>query len=402
MAIITRYIFRQSFSALMLILASLTGVVWIALALKQLQVVTSSGQDALTFLTLTTLAVPNLIGFVAPIGLLIAAIHVLNRLNGDSELIILTASGATIWWVARPLIALAVLVSLLVTAINFYIMPSSLKRVREMIVEVRTDLIAQVLEPGNFSKPEDGVVIHVRDRTLDGTLLGILFHDARKPKDIVSITADRGRIVKDNGLPYLQMLDGHIVRQADAIGPSEIIRFESYVLELDSFQKREGPISWKPRERFLGELLNPDPEDKRFKRHPGKFRAEIHERFSGPLYPLAFVLIALASVGQAQSTRSNRTQALAAGFVSAVVVRLMGFAANNLVAINAWAVPLMYLVPIAGGLIAVGFMYANAWPKPGPTRMQRITFALEDAFGALAARFKRNRAADGAARTPAE
>ena len=43
---------------------------------------------------MTTLALPNLMAMIAPFSLLIAAIHTLNRLNSDSELIVLTASGA--------------------------------------------------------------------------------------------------------------------------------------------------------------------------------------------------------------------------------------------------------------------------------------------------------------------
>jgi lipopolysaccharide export system permease protein len=101
MGIFARYVFRQAFAALALILASLAGVVWIAVALKQLNLITSQGQDAWTFLIMTTLALPNLVALIAPIALLIATIHTLNRLNGDSELIVLTASGASPWTAAR-------------------------------------------------------------------------------------------------------------------------------------------------------------------------------------------------------------------------------------------------------------------------------------------------------------
>ena len=60
---------------------------------------------------MTSLAFPNLMAIIAPFSLLIAALHTLNRLNGDSELIVLSASGAKIWTGARPLMALALLVS---------------------------------------------------------------------------------------------------------------------------------------------------------------------------------------------------------------------------------------------------------------------------------------------------
>ena len=59
-SIFSRYVFRQAAGALLLILSSLSGIVWIALALRQLEVVTSQGQNAGTLLAMTTLALPNL------------------------------------------------------------------------------------------------------------------------------------------------------------------------------------------------------------------------------------------------------------------------------------------------------------------------------------------------------
>ena len=113
--IFSRYVFRQSAGTLLLILLSLCGVVWIALALRQLNLVTTQGQETWIFIKMTLLALPNLMALVAPLALLVAVIHVLNRLNGDSELIVATAAGATIWNAARPLLVLALLVSMAVT-----------------------------------------------------------------------------------------------------------------------------------------------------------------------------------------------------------------------------------------------------------------------------------------------
>ena len=104
--ILFRYIFRQAAGAVAMILTSLTGVVWIALALKQLNLVTSQGQDTWLLIKMTLLALPNLMALIAPIALLVSAIHVLNRLNGESELIVTTAGGGTIWTIAKPLLAL--------------------------------------------------------------------------------------------------------------------------------------------------------------------------------------------------------------------------------------------------------------------------------------------------------
>ncbi|MEO1694396.1 MAG: LPS export ABC transporter permease LptF [Pseudomonadota bacterium] len=373
MAILTRYIGGQTLAALALILVSLTAVVWIAVALKQLRIVTSSAADTWAFLLITTLTVPNLLSFVAPVALLIAALHVLNRLNGDSELIILTASGGTTWWIIRPFVMIAVVVSAAVLFVNLYAMPYSLRMARDMLLEKRSDLIGQLLQEGKFSTPVRGVTVHVRERSVSGQLRGLLVHDQRNPKELLSVTAETGQIVKADGAPFLLMSNGHIIRQEGLRAPSQIIRFEQYPIELTDFSRKpDGNYSYKPKERFIGELLAPDPNDIRVRRQPGKLRAELHERFSSPLYPLAFVLIAIASIGQAQSTRSNRTKALVAGFIAATVLRLIGMSVNKMVTSDAAMVPLLYAVPIIGAALAMVIIWRNAIPQRGPSLTDRL------------------------------
>lgn len=383
MQIFSRYVFRQTASALLLIVSALSGIVWIALALRQLKVVTSSGSDAWTLIAMTTLALPNLFAFIAPVALLIACLHVLNRLNSDSELIILTASGATIWQVGRPLLLLAVIVAAGVAYVNFHAMPAALKQLRYMVIDVRTNLISQVLEPGAFTSPVDGVTIHMREQTLTGEMRGVLFHDARNPEEVVSVTAARAELVMDGEEAFLQMFNGHIVRQPGPNAAAQLITFESYALSLDSFQRKESKHYWKTKERYLSELTNPEPDDPRFKDDPGSFRAEIHERFSSCLYPIAFVMIALAFMGQAQSTRTNRTQAVMGGFALAALSRLVGLGMNKLVVLDASAVPLMYAPPVLAVLLSAIAIYRNERPVPVAAWRRELSFQLEDTSAAI-------------------
>ena len=196
MTIFERYVFRQAGGALLIILLSLSAIVWIALALRQLNVVTSQGQDVWMLVKMTTLALPNLMAIIAPFSLLIATIHTLNRLNSDSELIVLTASGATVWSAARPLIILSMLVALGVAFVNHLAMPWSMRLLRDYIVQVRTDILTQVIQPGQFSSPEDNLTFHIRERSLNGELLGLIVHDSRDKAQTQSYLAEHGIIVK--------------------------------------------------------------------------------------------------------------------------------------------------------------------------------------------------------------
>lgn len=387
MTIVSRYVFRQAAGALLLILSTLSGIVWIALALRQLNVVTSQGQDALTLFKMTTLALPNLMAIIAPVALLIAAIHTLNRLNGDSELIVLTAAGATVWAVARPLILLAVLVAIGVGLVNHFVMPWSLRLLRQYVIEVRTDLLTQVIQPGRFSSPEPNLTFHIRERSLNGELLGLIMHDARDEKQSQSYLAERGVIVKQEPTAYLMMTDGHIIRRTDRNEPAQIVAFDQYAVDLDRFeQKGDDTQEFKPRERYFSELVDPEPGSWYAQRLPGQLRAELHERFANPLYPIAFVLVALAAVGQARSTRQNRVERLVAGFIGAIACRLAGLAVNNIVVLKAGAVPLLYALPLSAMLLSVIVIVRGA----RPSRTLRVFDHLQDLVTATGRLFSRH------------
>ena len=395
MTIFERYVFRQAGSALLIILLSLSSIVWVALALRQLNVVTSQGQDVWMLIKMTTLALPNLMAIIAPFSLLIACIHTLNRLNGDSELIVLTASGATVWRAARPLIALALLVALGVAFVNHVAMPWSLKLLREYIVQVRANILTQVIQPGAFSSPEEGLTFHIRERAPNEELLGLIVHDTRNKELNQSYLAERGVIVQRPPSNFLVMTKGHIVRRNDKDEPAQIIAFEKYAVDLDQFEKKidEDNDDLKPRERYLSELMYPEATSGSYRKAPGKFRAELHERFANPLYPLAFALIAVAAVGQAHSTRQNRVQQVALAFVLAAALRLGGLALNNIVVTNEAATPLLYALPLSAMLGAIILM-ERARRRLSASRFPGLIFdPIARLFGMLGALIPRWRSA---------
>lgn len=389
MTIFERYVFRQAGVALLIILLSLSGIVWVALALRQLNVVTSQGQDVWMLFRMTTLALPNLMAIIAPFSLLIAAIHTLNRLNGDSELIVLTASGATAWSAGRPLILLAALVAVGVGFVNHLAMPWSMQLLRQYIVQVRTDILTQVIQPGQFSSPEDNLTFHIRERTPNGDLLGLIVHDTRDKAQSQSYLAERGVIVSREPSNFLVMNSGHIIRRTDKDEPAQIVAFEKYAVDLDRFEKKlDDNDDLKPRERYWSQLVNPEPTSETFRDEPGKFRAELHERSSNPLYPLAFALIALAAVGQAHSTRQSAAKQVALAFTLAAALRLGGLALNNVVVLNAAAVPLLYGLPLAAIVLSLATIERarRRLAKPTLTRLfaQRLA-SVSDGLRRLAA-----------------
>ena len=99
---IERYIFRTAALAFLAGLSALTAIIWVTQALRQFDLLTSKGQTILIFFTMTGLTLPSLIAIIAPVALFAGVLFCLNRLNGDSELVVMSAAGISPARLLRP------------------------------------------------------------------------------------------------------------------------------------------------------------------------------------------------------------------------------------------------------------------------------------------------------------
>ena len=145
MSAIDGYIVRATLLAFLLIVVSLTGVIWITQALRGIDLMTGQGQSILVFLGVTGLAIPLLAMVIAPIALLIAVMHTLNRLATDSEIIVMNAAGLSPGRFVRPFLYATCVVSLLVAFLSLYLAPECM-RFAAMQTE-SADVLTNILDP---------------------------------------------------------------------------------------------------------------------------------------------------------------------------------------------------------------------------------------------------------------
>jgi lipopolysaccharide export system permease protein len=164
---------------------------------------------------------------------------------------------------------------------------------------------------------------------------------------------------------------GHIVRRMEGEAAPQIVAFDRYVFDLNQLEQRGEQIEIRrPRERDTYELIAPDPDDPVFKLSPGSFTSELHERLASPLYAFTFVLIVLALMGQAQTTRQNRVNSVVGAFGVALGCRIVGIAEANSVVVHPNLHAILYAVPLAAGLVALFTIARRLYPRP-PSRAVR-------------------------------
>ena len=368
MQAIEKYIFREALVMFLAALLVLTGAIWVTQALREVDLMTSKGQTILIFLRLTLLTIPSLIMILAPVALLIATIYSLNRLNGDSELVVMNAAGMAPARLVRPYLWLAGIVLVLVSVISLWLMPASFRNIRDLVSKVRTDVLTRIVREGQFITLDKGFVFHYRERGNDGSLKGIFIQDRRETDKINTYIAESGTTVESGTQNYLVLEKGSLQRQTLKDRDPAIVQFERYAIDLAQFSRRS-QATYKPRERLTPELIALKPKTAYERAAYGKFRTELHDRFAGPLYALVFALIAFACLGQPRTTRQGRGMAVLLAIVISMTVRGAGFAVSAFAAKSQWAMPLIYLVPLLASALALLSALQPGWTRALRSRL---------------------------------
>jgi lipopolysaccharide export system permease protein len=356
------YIFRTTFGAFLIILFSLTSVIWLTHALRDIDIMTNQGQTVLVFMGITGLIIPQLVLIIAPIALMIAMAHTLNKLANDSEIIVMNAAGMSPWQMFRAFFAAALVVSALVAVLAAYISPKCIRDLRRWAAEVRADLVTNIVQPGRFTTIERGLTFHIRERQPNGVLLGIFIDDLRDPAERATFLAEQGQILKSDKGTFLVLQNGSVQRHPAAEPDPTIVIFDRYAFDLSQFtssaQASSGAqeLNYSPSERYEWELLSPDPKDPVYHKDPGQFPAELHDRLTAPLYPLAFMVLTYAYLGAPRTTRQSRTMSLLSAIAAIATLRFTGFASMVFGVKSPPALALQYVALLAAfgfGLSAI-------------------------------------------------
>jgi lipopolysaccharide export system permease protein len=337
-----RYIFRTTFGAFLLVAISLTMVIWLTHALREVDLMTNQRQTVLVFIGITGLLIPMLLAIIAPIALVVAIGHTLNRLNTDSEIVVMNASGMSPWRIFRPFLMTTLVVSGLVVFLSAYLAPKGLRELRNWAVSIKTDLVINIIQPGRFNTIERGLTFHIRERRPDGHLMGIFIDDRRDPKERVTSLSEMGEIAETARGTFLLLMNGSVHRLEAGKSDPTIVKFERYAFDLSRFTGGATIQNFGPRERNIWDLAFPDPNDPVYKQVPGAFRAELHDRIAAPFYPIAFTVVCFAILGAPRTSRQSREISVIMAIVAAGGLRLAGFACNVFAAQSTLAIFLLY------------------------------------------------------------
>lgn len=324
MTLLQRYFWTQALWPLILSLTALASLALLTQSLQTLDLIVENRQSAVTFFYITILALPQLIAVIMPLAVFMAVLYALNRLNGDSEMIVAKAAGVSPWQIASPVMRLGIYAMIFHLILNLWVQPYSFREMRSEILKVKTDIASQMVRAGEFVTPAQGLTVYAREILPDGAMKDVLIYDERDEAVETMHTAKSGYLTKQENSARLTLENGN-VQQKFPDGEFDLVAFDNYQIDLTDIVAFDTVLRLKASDRYLDELLRPNPREYINRKFQRALAAEGHSRIATPFYNLALVMLALCFMVRGQHQRLGYGRRIMICAATGFTLRLTGF-----------------------------------------------------------------------------
>lgn len=284
-----KYLLRQNLQYFLFIVTILICLVWFSKAIIFLSLVTQNGISLKQFFKLFLLISPWILSYILPFSLLIANILAINNLQQNSEITVLKSCSISNFNLAKPIILLGLLISIISYSIAFYFMPYANRQLRLLRNNLQENYSNIVLKSGIFENIKN-TTIYVQKREQDN-LFGLFIYDKSNAKYSTVITAQNAKLNTDHNSLKLILNNGTLQKFNYNNEKTEILYFQQYLFNLNENENnKESFIVFKPNERYFHELLYPEPNLS--SDYLLRLDAELHQRLIFPSTSFIFSLLA--------------------------------------------------------------------------------------------------------------
>ncbi len=238
MKTIDRAIIKELMHTFLLSVVALNFIMMTEQILRLTQTLSSVGASAADFMRIISLIQPQVTVLTIPMALLISILLCFGRMNTDSELIVLRASGMPFRRIALGSVVMGAGAFICSIILSTSLAPACVRELRLSIHDIFARRAPYAIEAGIFQTAFGDVVLYVRDKPTPDTLGGVFIRDQRRKDSPVVLYAKTGLInAAGAGGPVLELRDGQI--EAIRGGAVTEIKFGSYSLPLSAMD--EGP-----------------------------------------------------------------------------------------------------------------------------------------------------------------
>ena len=209
-----KYFFKEVFHSFLLILISLSLIVWVVQAVNYLDIVTEDGHTFNIYFAFSTLNLPKVLSKLIPFSFMLSLYLTILKFDKNNELIIAWVNGIN----KINFVNLVLKISILVTIVQLFlassITPYTLNIGRSILKSSDIGLFPSLLKEKQFNDTVENLTIFIEKKNANGEMFNIFLRDdTAKADQSKTIIAKKGFVRKSNNKNYLSLYDGTIQTQ---------------------------------------------------------------------------------------------------------------------------------------------------------------------------------------------
>jgi lipopolysaccharide export system permease protein len=280
-------------------LVILTGILFLGKLIPILDIILDYNIAPFDFIRLYAYFTPQLLLFALPMASMMGVILGTTHINNENELMVLRASGISLYKMLPPVIIIAFSTALLTGFFSIYLIPAGNRARVELAFQLATEKMERAMHEKRFSESLGDIILYAdRIDSNNQKWDGVYISDMRDHKHPVTIISETGRISSniDAGILSISLKKGTLHR--NTAESDQTIDFDSYDMILPLETPRTNPLAKAGKSTMSqDELLT---EAKRLGRnsHGTTFLNEYHKRLALPVscfiltilgFPLGFL-----------------------------------------------------------------------------------------------------------------
>lgn len=347
--ILNTYIIKEISFPFFMSLLILTFILLIGKILQLMELMVNKGVGFLSIAKLILYLMPSFLIFTIPIALLISVLTALGRLSADSEIVVMKASGISLYQLVQPIILIALAASLVTAGLSMFIAPFSNHATKDLLFSIIQNKASVGIKEKVFNDDFSGLVIYAERIPTDGeSMESVFIYDTRLTSEPSTILARRGRLFSNpQSMSVTLRLEDGSLHSADLSQASyKKTEFKSYDIQLDMATVAK-PANKSKTELGLRELaqMRKSMKDSKERR---ELTTEYHKKFAVPFACLIFGVLGVP-LG-ITSRRSGKSRGFSVGIGVVLLYYVMQLAGDALgetgripPVVGAWAPNMVFL-----------------------------------------------------------
>ncbi len=340
MQIINRYLSKNILYPVIAIISILSVIILITQSLKYVDLIILHGTSSLDFLYITALLLPSLLSIIIPVCLFIAIIYSLNKLTAHRELNILKGAGISNFLIAKPILKIALLVTLFHYFLSLYLTPIINHQFKDLKQNLQENYITFFLQEKVFNHPTKFLTVYIKNKISDTKFEQIFYQDSRDINHQITLIAEQGELLKKNNKVFFNLTKGNR-QELNNKGELNILYFDSLLVQLNLNKSSNSIRELTLQEKNIFELLFFNNESSPHTRN--KMLAEASHRLMWPLYNIILTMFGIVALLLGEFGRAGKTKRIIVFSILAGVVVIINNSLINLSATYGSVIILSYV-----------------------------------------------------------